>query len=33
MEDARGTIKTVDCSTGKFCDACRKLLGIALESL
>jgi len=32
MEDARGTIKTVDRSTGTFCESCRKLLGIALES-
>jgi archaemetzincin len=32
MEDAKGTVKTVDASTGKFCAGCRKLLEIALST-
>jgi archaemetzincin len=31
MEDAGGTIKTVDNSSGRLCDACKKLLQINLK--
>jgi len=32
MEDARGTIRTVDRSDGEFCDRCTKLLEVILSS-
>lgn len=32
MEDARGTIKTVDRSHGRFCNRCTKLLEVILSS-
>jgi archaemetzincin len=33
MEDAKGTIKVVDRSTGKFCGNCRKMVTIILGSM
>jgi archaemetzincin len=32
MEDARGTIRSVDQSTGLFCARCRKQLGVLLKN-